>query len=557
MMPRHVLRALRRFAAICLPSNGNTSSLTVSGQPQGTAPPGGNATSLNVSGKPKGTASPCGNITSLTVSGLPKETALSSGNASSGTVPCPDRRSYRSGGPSHYGGLFAVASAALISGLMPLCHVQRHDTTEDYKRLEKYIGAGDYASFLAASQSHSLYKPTKNELIKNLDTGLAQVFVGDYGEGAKKLSKVGDISEDLYTKSISRQVFSVLTNDLALPYYGEDYEVTFAGNAAALAFAAGGNIESALVEVRRNEHRLTVMSDAYEGDDKYHDDAFCHYLAGMLYEVDGRMDDARISYTLADSVYGTRFFPSTPASLAEALKRVEEGRGYGTVLASAAFDEKEHPPPRPVIVCAFTGRGPVKDETVVRAHFTNDGIDHVVKLAIPVIRKRTGSIRSVRLKADGQSMILDSAADYSHIAENAFNDRRNFIYAKTLARVSARYLILKETKEKSVRKLKEKYEKAKEEHGEGSSEADTAWLKMKTASLGLDLLANELLEHADTRSSLLIPERAFCRMITLPPGNQTITLDFLDINGGVISSVTRTVAVESESEPVQIFTRLR
>lgn len=471
-----------------------------------------------------------------------------------------------------------IASLALITGMMPVCQSELNENTSGAAALEPFIRDGDYRAFLAAAKKTPLYKASKNDLIFNLDAGLAEMFIGEYRSGAKRLSSVGDLSEKYYTRSITRQVVSVLTNDLSLPYYGEDYEVTFAGNASALAFAAAGKLEDALVEVRRGEHRLSVMSNAYEGaGESYRDDAFAHYLAGMLYEAAGKADDARISYSLADSVYGSRYFPATPPGLKEALARFApppsppDSLSIGTVsfagAAETAMPESaqssqsaapDSTAPRPVIICAFSGRGPVKDEVVVRANFTNDGIDYVVKLAIPEIRRRTSSIKSARAVVDGRRIALDCAADYGHIAVNAFNDKRMFIYAKTLARVSARYVIIKAAKEKTVEKLQKEYEKQKEKHGEDSSEAAGAWLKMKTASLGLDMLANELLEHADTRSSVMLPERAHCRLVNLPPGERTIKLEYLDSSNHVIASESRDVTISPDDEcPTIVFAELR
>jgi hypothetical protein len=213
---------------------------------------------------------------------------------------------------------------------------------------------------------------------------------------------------------------------------------------------------------------------------------------------------------------------------------------------------------RSAIICAFTGKGPVKDEVVMQAHFTNEGVDHLVKMAIPVMRPRKGSIRNVRAKIGDRTVTMDFAADYNVIATNTFNDKKPLIYAKTLARVSARYLILKTTKEKTVKKLTEKHEKMKEKYGDDSSEANAAWWKLKTASLGIDLLANELLEHADTRGALLIPERAYCGKIDIEPGDHTVTLEFLDQSGRVLKTENREIHVDEERDDgaVEVFTAL-
>ncbi len=462
------------------------------------------------------------------------------------------------------GGRFAwTASVVFLTSLMPLCSVEQQESGYRADALEAYLKRGDYTSFLEAAGSSSLYAPSRNSLVLGLDAGLAELFSGEYTSGAKRLSGVADKSEQYYTKSLTRQALSILTNDLTLPYYGEDYEVSLATTAAMLGFAAMGDMEAALVEARRGEHRLAVMSDAWEGSDKYRDDAFTHYLAGMMYEAAGRMDDARISYTLADSVYGSRFFPMKPRGVVEGLRRVRgDGGEVGSMFLPVSYAAADTAAvvavsPRPLVLCAFTGQGPVKDETIVRAHFIHDGVDHVVKMAIPVIRERPGSIRRVRATVDGVPVALELAADYNHIATNTFNDRKALLYARTLARVSARYIVLRAAKEKTVEKLRKKYDEAKEKHGEDSSEAAGAWLSLRSASIGLDILANELLEHADTRCSLVMPGQVYAGRVTVAPGVHTITVEYLDSGGGVVARQTKQIDAVEGGSYADVFSALR
>jgi len=466
------------------------------------------------------------------------------------------------------GGHTVAASLVFLLALVPLCRTGYDDPARRLSLLETHVRKGDFAAFLDAAGETPFYRSPKNELIYSFDAGMARLLAGNFAAGAKMLARVGHLSEKYYTKSVTRHVLSVFTNDLTLPYYGEDYEVTFAGNAAALAFAAQGRLEDALVEVRRNEHRLAVMSDAYEGKDKYSDDAFAHYLAGMLYEAAGYIDDALVSYRLAERAYGGRFFPVKPEGPTLAIERLggterasSSPGGVGRNEAKTLSGGTAVSPGGsafPLIVCVFTGRGPKKEEVVVRAHFTHEGEEYTVKMALPVIRPRISSIRDVALTLDGKRTRLDRAADYGLIAVEAFNDRKGLLYAKTLARVSIRYVALKTAKEKTLKKLRGKYEKAAEKHGKESDEARSAWLDYRAASLALDMLANELLERADTRCPLMLPERVHCRAIPVPPGEHTLKVEYLDGSGRIIETESRTVVIGKDEDNgfVQLFSSL-
>jgi len=482
-------------------------------------------------------------------------------------------------------------SLVFLTSLVPICEGIRVDGRAAYEivSLQRAVSAGDYGEFTALAKKSDFYSSSRNKLLSSLDTGLASLYDGDPVRASGMLAAVGDMNEDYYTKSISRDVAAILVNDLTRPYYGEDYEVTFAGNAAALAYAAAGEIEDALVEVRRVEHRLAVMSDAYEGGGRYRDDAFSHYLAGILYEADGRIDDARVSFRLAQNAYGGRFFPGMPSGIARALDDLEESESslfalpaeadmpdsssswYGAIPGliypgvTGLFTPWRwlRPTPAPVpapgetrvmAVCAFTGPGPVKEESVIDAHFTDDGVDYLIRIALPELRTRIGSVRDVRLTVNGTVVPMDVAADYNHIGLNAFRDRSNAIFLRTLARVSARYLLVRAAKGTAVDSLREDYEEAKEEHGEGSSEATGAWLRLKGASLTLDMIANELLEHADTRCSLLVPGQARLARAVVSGDSARVAVEYLDARGGVVGRESRTIATDCAAV---LFTALR
>ncbi|MCE5249291.1 hypothetical protein LLG96_03640 [bacterium] len=462
----------------------------------------------------------------------------------------------------------------LLTDFAPVCFMQNREPHRETEGLEQALLVRDYDMFISGVSKNPWYKSSRNELLRNLDSGIATVYKGDYRESTNRLIKVGDKAEEYYTKSVTANVLSVLTNDLALPYYGEDYEVTFAGTAASMAFAANGDIEGALVESRRSEQRLGVISQAYEGKNKYSDDAFAHYLAGMLFEASGNYNDAVVSYKLAYNGYGGRFFPVRPAYLTKALVGasraggIDPGFGFQSLADSLAQADPEismRADPdssaafigNSMIVVAFTGKGPKKTETVISAHFTDKGVDYVVKVALPEIKRRASSIASVQLRIDGGDPYpMELAADYNHIGENAFNDKRSFIYMKTIARVSVRYLAMREVKEKSLKKLREKYDKAVEDKGKDSDDAKSLKYQIDALEIGLDLLANELLEHADTRCSLAIPGSVYIARVPVLPDSHTVRVEYLDRSGGILDKEEQRFLSEPGNNPLRVFTAL-
>ena len=60
-----------------------------------------------------------------------------------------------------------------------------------------------------------------------------------------------------------------------------------------------GQWQDALVEARRIDHRLNVLSDRTKEKAAYRDDGFARYLSGILYESAGDVNNAFIAYRKA------------------------------------------------------------------------------------------------------------------------------------------------------------------------------------------------------------------------------------------------------------------
>ena len=65
----------------------------------------------------------------------------------------------------------------------------------------------------------------------------------------------------LYTRKIRTETLAFMTNDTALPYEGDPYEQVLINVLKALNYAMLGQWQDALVEARRIDHRLNVLSD--------------------------------------------------------------------------------------------------------------------------------------------------------------------------------------------------------------------------------------------------------------------------------------------------------
>ncbi len=146
---------------------------------------------------------------------------------------------------------------------------------------------------------------SRNELLYHLDRGMLLHLAGRYQESNRFLDGAQRIAEELYTKSITGQAGSLLTNDNTLPYEGEDFERVMIHVISALNYVFLDEWDEALVEARRVDHQLNLFNDRYEKKSVYQEDAFARYLSGLLYEARREWNDAWIAYRKAHEAYRT------------------------------------------------------------------------------------------------------------------------------------------------------------------------------------------------------------------------------------------------------------
>ncbi len=175
--------------------------------------------------------------------------------------------------------------------------------------------------------------------------GMLKHLQGQYAQSNQYFERAERLSDQLYTISLSDELFDFMTGPSYSVYKGFVFESTFvhyykALNYLKLAEINGsleqGKLDDALVEIRRLGNRLTMLTNktggyhAKNSEDKssfalfnilkrafgervdsqvllYKDDAFAHYLSGMLYEMSGDYDSARIEYKKSANGYENGF----------------------------------------------------------------------------------------------------------------------------------------------------------------------------------------------------------------------------------------------------------
>ena len=231
-------------------------------------------------------------------------------------------------------GLIFILGVVLVS--MSGCSTYGTQTAN----VRAFIESGDYAA--ASEATDELSADGKDRLLHYLESGMVQHLSQNYEGSNAKLEQAANIAEDLTTKRASDVLKEALISPNQSDYAGQEFERAFihyykALNYTMMALANPAkkidHIESARIEARKVDILLSDVSaqkgtyqDAKneEGQlfsklmrifavlngkaidkDKliYREDAYVRYMNGLIYEINGELDGARIAYQKAAELY--------------------------------------------------------------------------------------------------------------------------------------------------------------------------------------------------------------------------------------------------------------
>ncbi|MEP6891167.1 MAG: hypothetical protein ABI955_10805, partial [Nitrospirota bacterium] len=353
----------------------------------------------------------------------------------------------------------------------------------------------------------------------------------------------------LYTRKIRTEALAFMTNDTALPYEGDPYEQVLINVLKALNYAVLGQWQDALVEARRIDHRLNVLSDRTQERNAYRDDGFARYLSGILYESTGDVNNAFIAYRKAYEIFdATRAWSHTavPSQLTQDLLRTAEAMHFSQELAEykSVFPgtrwetSQELQQLAQVVVISYNGRAPRKEDqfldlpislgalplVLLNRGFSqtngqsNRAMDtvlyglngRVVRVAVPrlVPQKTHVPIDRVNLIPDdgtGVRVNTELVHNVTALAEKALSARMAGITAKALARAATKFAFA----EGATRGA---------QHAAGRDAAPWVGLLVGLLTKGLAVAS----EEADTRSWQTLPDEIHLARVWVPPGRYQV-----------------------------------
>jgi hypothetical protein len=221
--------------------------------------------------------------------------------------------------------------------------------SERNAQLRDDVARRDYESALTVIEKA---ERGSDRLLNLLEQGLVLHYADRWLESNAVFQEAEELSDDLYTKSVSQAVVSLVTNDGAIDYRAAPFEMALVPYFRSLNYIALGEKDEALVEARKAELRLRDLAviEQNQGEDgdgpavSLEDHAFIHYLRGMLHEWGGETNDAFLAYRRAAMSYqatGGKLKLTTPPWLGQDLTRTATWLGFEAELDEIAVVSPE------------------------------------------------------------------------------------------------------------------------------------------------------------------------------------------------------------------------
>ena len=362
-------------------------------------------------------------------------------------------------------------------------------SVDRYLLIEASLRAHDPKGADAIVQRAEKEYGEKGRVLYGMDRGMTLQLAGEYQQSNAVLEQAEEELDRLYTRKIRTETLAFMTNDTALPYEGDPYEQVLINVLKALNYAMLDQWQDALVEARRIDHRLNVLSDRTQKTNAYRDDGFARYLSGILYESTGDVNNAFIAYRKAYETFdAARVWSHTavPSQLRQDLLRTTEAMHFTQELAeyrslfpdtrwetSVALQQLAQ-----VIVISYNGRAPRKEDQFLDLPISLDalqlvllnrgvsqfnrqssrGMDtlfyglngRVVRVALPrlVPQKTHIAVDTVSLipeNGNQEMMSTELVHNVTALADKALSERMAGITVKAVARAGTKFALAEGT----------------------------------------------------------------------------------------------------------------
>mgnify|MGYP006875883397 FL=1 len=470
--------------------------------------------------------------------------------------------------------LCSCASVSSSAGLQSSAHPKKIRYNE--KRFNSALAKGDFTSCAGMLLGQNV---SGNDVIRqNLDIAMLEHYAKAYGASNEICNKTDGLMHDAVTKSITKTVASATLNENASEYTGTVYEYLYINVFNALNYYNQGNMEDALVEIRKinNKQREYITKygeaalqqvqadtkDITDADyaarffginvpalkaksppaateaDVFRDSAAARYLSMVFMMMNGDGGNARVDRDVLAKL--------NPGFDADSELAIPDGKGRLDVVAFSnligrRYEQAFYFPGDVVsgVLAAgshIVGRGP---ESLIMLPPLADGVEipaFRIKFVYPNYKESAvpRKVSSVRIVMDG------GAVQNLQLLEN-FNDAVAMDVrvraSKDFGRSVIRSLVKKMSAVAAGEAALAAAYKGLDKNGRSAGEEILARIAYNVTYAGVvaAIEAVDLAETADVRQCRYLPGTANAGGVALAPGTYSFTVQYLDSGGKIVN----------------------
>lgn len=429
-----------------------------------------------------------------------------------------------------------------------------------YEGIEQIVRTGNFSD--GVKNYKRINQSNRNAIQWKMDLALLEHFAGQYEDSIILMNDVHELMEDSVTKSITQGLGVAVLNDNVASYVATAYEYLFVNAFNALNYYSIGNLDEALVEVRRisNKQREymakygeTIVADAKAVSEKlqtdsgedantlgvdmsvinskspaqptdkdiYRDSSFARYVSMVFRMMDGDIDNARIDAQMLASLN-----PDIPVG-EEIVFDKSKGRLEFLAFGGLIAQKKEK-------ALYFPSDFSAIPFIVLRI----SGIDipaFRIKFSYPVYDSNSyrNAVTSVRvLFSDGSTKNLSLLEDFNKALEMDVIVKASSTFTRSVIRSISKKAVAVTTGAVSLYAAKRELERQRKAKGRSVS-ADLIYALAYAGAVSA-IEAVDLTEKADVRQCIFLPQASYAGGVTLDPGTYSGKIQFLNVNGNVL-----------------------
>lgn len=393
-------------------------------------------------------------------------------------------------------------------------------------------------------------QPQNSEILWKYDLAMLEHFSGRYEDSISHMNDIHFKMENDISKNAGEAIGSFLLNENLADYRANIYEYLYLNAFNALNYYGVGDLEEAMVEVRRisnkqreymgkygevviseNARLVSQLKDVSKdassigvdidaitpkipespaADDIFRDSSFARYISMIFRMMYEDRDNARVDSQVLATL--------NPAIDVASELNIDDGKGRLDVLAFGGLisERKELAIRFPEDFIPFMPFISLKVDDIQLPAFR-------LKFVLPIFVGAANFVRSVRVTlSNGETKVLPLLEDFSDAVLKDVSAKAPVAFIRSVVRSISKKAAAVAAGAAALRKAQE---------SQNSLSYSLAYIGVVTAVDSVDLS-----ETADLRQCLFLPGTSYAGGFTLSPGTYSGTVEFLNVKGSVIRS---------------------